>query len=69
MNTWYEIWADEGHAVPYVLLLRPSNGGYEILDPAEANRQVFQAEKYEDARIWLLEDEFVCIGRKELDDP
>jgi hypothetical protein len=66
-TNWYEVWADEGHDVPYVLLLRPAAGGYEILDPAEGNRRAFQAGEYEEARMWLLEDEFVRVGRKELD--
>jgi hypothetical protein len=69
MNThWYEVWADEGHNVPYLLLLRPSGARFEVLDPAEENRLVFVASSYEEARLWLLEDEFVCIGRKELDE-
>jgi hypothetical protein len=69
MEAWYEVWADEGHAVPCLRLLRPTEGGYEILDPGQGNRQLFRSEKYEDARFWLLEDEFVRIGRKELDEP
>jgi hypothetical protein len=69
MEAWYEVWADEGHPVPCVLLLRPTEGGYEILDPGQGNRQLFRSEKCEDARFWLLEDEFVLVGRKELDEP
>jgi hypothetical protein len=68
-ETWYEVWADEGHSIPCLLLLRPIEGGYEVLDPGQGNRPLFKSEKYEDARLWLLEDEFVIIGRKELDDP
>ena len=67
-TNWYEIWADEGHDVPYLLLLRPTNSGYEILDPLEGNRQVFRGNRYEDAQTWLLEDEFVSVGRKEVDE-
>lgn len=66
---WYEIWADEGHAVPYLLILRPTEGGYEILDPIECNRRAFFCQEYDDARNWLCEDEFVLVGRKELDEP
>ena len=47
----------------------PSRGGVEILDPAEQNKKVFETESYEVARMWLLEDEFVQVGRKELDEP
>jgi hypothetical protein len=66
---WYEVWADESHEVPYLLLLRPFESGFEILDPRERNARVHEALDYEDARMWLLEDEFVCVGRKELDLP
>lgn len=70
MNTsWYEVWADEAQAVPYLLLLRPCDAGFEVLDPAEGSRRVFLASNYNEARIWLLEDEFVQVGRKEVDDP
>lgn len=68
-DTWYEIWANEGHAVPYLLILRPSANGFEILDPAQGNRKVFEAAIYEEACFWLQEDELVRVGRKELDDP
>jgi hypothetical protein len=60
--TWYEVWADEGHDVPYVLLLRPARAEFEIRDPAEKNRIVFESPRYDDAKMWLLEDEFV-LGR------
>jgi hypothetical protein len=66
MNTrWYEVWADEGHDVPYLLLMRPCESGFEILDPKEANGKVFEATTYDEARLWLLEDEFSRVGRKE----
>jgi hypothetical protein len=68
MNNWYEVWADEGHDVPYLLILRPCSEGYEVLDPREGDRRVFAATRYEDAQMWLLEDEFVRVGRKELDE-
>jgi hypothetical protein len=69
MNSyWYEVWADEGQVVPYILLLRPSSKGFEVLDPREGNKQVFESESYEEAKMWLLEDEFVIVGRRELDE-
>ena len=67
--TWYEVWANEGLDVPYILILRPTERGFEIIDPVESNRRVFSSEKYDDARFWLGEDEFVFVGRKELDEP
>jgi hypothetical protein len=66
--TWYEVWGYDGHPVPYILLLRPSSNGFEILDPKESNRKVFESRSYEDAMYWLCEDEFERVGRKELDD-
>jgi hypothetical protein len=68
-EAWYEVWADEGHAVPCLLILRPAEGGYEILDPGQGNRQVFRSDNYDEARNWLCEDEFVIVGRKALDEP
>jgi hypothetical protein len=68
-GSWYEVWADETHEVPYLLLLRPTENGFEIRDPAEGNRKVFEATTYEAASDWLLEDEFVRVGKKEVDDP
>lgn len=67
-TNWYEVWADEGLPVPYVLLLRPTERTFEILDPAQGNKKAFEAPNYEEARMWLLEDEYVLVGRKELDD-
>ena len=66
-NDWYEVWANEGHSVPYLLLLRQFGQIYEVLDPAESNKKVFESRDYETAKMWLLEDEFVLVGRKEVD--
>ena len=67
-ENWYEIWADEGSPIPYVLMLRPTSGEFEILDPANANQKVFRSPNYDDAKMWLLQDEYVLVGRKELDE-
>jgi hypothetical protein len=67
-TNWYEVWADEGLPVPYLLLLRPFEQRYEILDPTQDNKRVFDSPRYDDARMWLLEDEYVLVGRKEVDD-
>jgi hypothetical protein len=65
---WYELWADDQDPVPYILLLRPTAGGYEILDPAQGNQKAFETPSLEDARTWLSEDEFELVGHKEVDD-
>ena len=56
-NEWFEVWASDSTELPYLLLLRPSGAGFEILDPAEKNRKVHEASTYEDARYWLLEQD------------
>jgi hypothetical protein len=63
---WYEVWANETHDVPYLLLLRPSSNAFEILDPTCGNKKVFESRSYEDATMWLMEDEYTRVGRKEL---
>lgn len=68
-NDWYEVWADESLLdVPYLLLLRPSSMGFEVIDPAKGNKMAFESLSYEHARIWLLKDEYVFVARKESDD-
>lgn len=65
---WYEVWADEGHPVPYILVLQPKGQTFQIFDPAVSSKKVFEALDYESARNWLLEDEYVLVGRKEIDE-
>lgn len=67
--SWYEVWADEGNEVPYLLLLRPTETGFEILDPAQENWKVFETPTYEAACFWLQEDELVRVAKKELAKP
>ncbi|WP_437951297.1 hypothetical protein WME98_10945 [Sorangium sp. So ce296] len=68
-TTWYEVWANDGLDVPYILILRPTDRGLEILEPAQGNRRVFSTEKFDEAKYWLGEDEFVFVARKEIDEP
>ena len=69
---WYEIWADETHEIPYLLLLCLSSTDKEkflIIDPRENNRIVDTLLDYESARSWLLEDEFTLVrGRMFVDE-
>jgi hypothetical protein len=62
---WYEVWADETSAVPYVVLLRPTERGFEVRDPKEGDITVFEADTYEVAASWLAEDKFVRLVRTE----
>ncbi len=62
---WYEVWTDEGLIPPYVLILMCVDRGAKfcIYDPTEG-RMPFQAATYEEARDWLLEDEYTrVLGR------
>jgi len=44
---------------PYLLLLLgDKEGNCKIYDPAEAYRMVFSTTNYEEAKLWLLEDEY-----------
>jgi len=63
-ENWYEVWADQGLARPYVLLVEPKqDGGVMVFDPKE-DRVIHEADDYESATHWLLEDEYRCvIGR------
>lgn len=63
-TSWYEVWVDEGLDVPYVLLVRPcgaDSARVEIIDPFQRCQVVYQAQDYESAKIWLLEDEYTRV--------
>ena len=66
---WYEVWADESLATPYILLVMPDErmaGGVIVLDPREGLKVVHAAPSYENAKDWLLEDEYTRVeGRME----
>lgn len=58
---WYEVWVDESTDVPYVLFVFPDatrTGGVVIIDPKEGDNVVHASSTYEEARLWLLEDEY-----------
>lgn len=65
---WYEVWADESAEIPYVLVLCLRGEAAEVLDPGAGNTVVFSGKTYEEAKMWLLEDEYVLVGRKERDE-
>jgi hypothetical protein len=45
-----EVWIDPMLSPPYILLL--------LYDPAENYKVVFSSATYDEAQIWLLEDEY-----------
>lgn len=66
-NHWQftEIWIDPTSIPPYVLmLLGDDRGNYCIFDPAENYKIVFASSSYEEARLWLLEDEYERVEGK-----
>jgi hypothetical protein len=69
--SWYEVWADETHDTPYILLLCPSpteQGKFLIIDPKEGNQVVDILPDYDSAKLWLLEDEFTSVNGRMLND-
>ncbi len=65
-----EVWIDPMQSPPYLLMLMGDRMGIcHICDPVE-NYQVVQTSKnYEEAQLWLLEDEFEPIrGRLSIED-
>jgi hypothetical protein len=55
---WYEVWVDEGLTSPYVLLVLPDTGNKVVVFDPKENRIAYQASRYEDAKLWLQEDEY-----------
>jgi hypothetical protein len=69
MSRWYEVWLDDSLDPPYLLLVEGRGDHVRILDPKEQNRVVYTASNYQDAKVWLLEDEYVQVrGRVEVED-
>lgn len=66
--SWYEVWADEGISPPYILLICGRGAdALDVYDPKE-KRTVYQASTYEDAKNWLLEDEYTQVqGRMRIE--
>ena len=61
---WYEVWVDESADVPYALFVFPDTtrtGGIVIIDPKEGDKVVYVASTYEEAKLWLLEDEYTRV--------
>ncbi|AFY90533.1 MAG: hypothetical protein CLLPBCKN_007804 [Chroococcidiopsis cubana SAG 39.79] len=57
-----EVWIDPMLSPPYILvLLGDSAGNCRVYDPAENYKVVFSSATYEEAQIWLLEDEYESV--------
>jgi hypothetical protein len=68
--SFLEVWIDPMQSPPYILLLTGDTAGNcTIFDPAEGYRQIKSCSNYQDAQLWLLEDEYEPIeGRLVGDD-
>jgi len=54
-----ELWVDPTASPPYVLiLLSDMDGRICIDDPTQNYQVVFSSNTYEEAKLWLLEDEY-----------
>jgi len=54
-----ELWVDPTASPPYVLiLLSDMDGRICIYDPTQNSQVVFSSNTYEEAKLWLLEDEY-----------
>jgi hypothetical protein len=60
-NNWnfLEVWVDPMQSPPYLLMLLGDESGYcQILDPAEQYKLIKRCDSYDQAQLWLLEDEY-----------
>lgn len=57
-----EVWIEPMLSPPYILLLLGDHsGGCHVFDPAKAYEVIFTSSTYEEAQLWLLEDEYEPI--------
>jgi len=60
-----ELWIDPTASPPYVLiLLGHDSGATQIYDPAEQYQVIFSGSTYEEAKLWLLEDEYERVEQR-----
>ncbi|AVH63033.1 hypothetical protein [Nostoc sp. 'Peltigera membranacea cyanobiont' N6] len=63
-NNWefMEVWIDSSPSPPYILLLLcDSEDNCQIYDPAQGYKVVFSTNNYDEAKLYLLEDEFESV--------
>jgi hypothetical protein len=54
-----EVWVDPMQSPPYLLLLLgDASGNCQILDPTKHYKLIKRCDTYDQAQIWLLEDEY-----------
>ena len=65
-----EAWIDATSYTPGILMLvLRDSGEYQVIDPAENYNVIFTSSSYQEAMLWLEEDEYVQIkGRRNIED-
>ncbi|OCR01640.1 hypothetical protein BCD67_19340 [Oscillatoriales cyanobacterium USR001] len=64
-----EIWADTLISPPYILMLvKEKSGKFCIHNPAQNYQVIFTSDNYDDAKMWLLEDEYERLNSRILQD-
>lgn len=66
--TFIEVWTDATSKVPYLLLLVADQDGFKIYDPKDNYNEVFSASTYEEAKLWLVEDEYERVDGRITED-
>jgi hypothetical protein len=57
--SFLEVWVDPMQSPPYVLLLLGDEfGNCHVFDPAKSYERIKVCPTYEEAQLWLLEDEY-----------
>lgn len=57
--SFLEVWVDPMQSPPYVLLLLgDKSGSCLIIDPVEQYKLINRSDSYDEAQLWLLEDEY-----------
>jgi hypothetical protein len=57
--SFVEVWIDPMLSPPYILLLLgDSSNKCHVHDPAKGYKVVFTSTNYDEAQMWLLEDEY-----------
>lgn len=60
-----ELWIDPTASPPYVLILLSHElGKTQIYDPAKQYQVVFASQTYQEAKLWLLEDEYERVEQR-----
>ena len=66
-GNWIEVWYDP--TTQYLLVLAPHpEGGYRVYDPREQNREVYRTVTYDEARLWLRDDEYEIVNGRFFDE-